>query len=47
MVSGIIELSGAWGGMTAGPNQNNKKGMFENVQIRNGVVKPYLRSLGS
>jgi len=46
MTAGIVHLCGAWGGQLAGPNDNNKKGMFENLEIRNGVVKPYFRALG-
>jgi hypothetical protein len=47
LVAGIINLCGAWGGTMAGPNRNNKKGMFENLEIRNGIVKPYLTSIGA
>lgn len=46
MVAGIINMCGAYGGKMSGPNKNNKRGMFENGQIRNHVVKPYLRTLG-
>lgn len=44
MTAGILSLCGAWKGVTNGPNPNNKKGMFENGQIRNALVKPYLGS---
>ena len=47
MVAGCIELAGAFGGITSPPNRNNAKGMFENIYIRNNVVKPYLRSIGA
>lgn len=47
MIAGIIDLCGAWGGQMAGPNSNNKKGMFENIEIRNNLTKPYLISLGA
>jgi hypothetical protein len=30
----------------SGPTINNRKGMFENAEIRNNIVKPYLRFLG-
>lgn len=43
MVAGIISLCGVWGGNTSGPNRHNKRGMFENTDIRNTVVKPFLR----
>ena len=29
----------------AGPTKHNRKGMFENLGIRNGIVKPILREL--
>jgi len=45
MTAGVINLCGAWGGNTAGPNKNNKRGMFENTEIRNGLVKPFFRSM--
>lgn len=46
MVAGIINLCGAFGGVMSPPNKNNEKGMFENVSIRNNVVKPYLKGIG-
>jgi hypothetical protein len=46
MVAGVVHLCGVFGGDMSGPNRNNAKGMFENVRIRNGMVKPYLRELG-
>lgn len=45
--AGIIGLCGAWGGKTSGPNKNNPKGMFENANIRNNFVKPFLKSMGA
>lgn len=45
MVAGVVNICGAFGGGMSGPNKNNMKGMFENVEIRNKIVKPYLRSL--
>ena len=47
MTAGIIEKCGAFGGVTAPPNDNNKRGMYENLDIRNGLVKPYLSSIGA
>lgn len=47
MTAGIIRICGAFGGDTSGPNTYNPKGMFENVVIRNDIVKPYLRSIGA
>ena len=46
MTAGIINLCGAWGGDMAGPTPYNRKGMFENTQIRNDIVKPYLTQHG-
>jgi hypothetical protein len=46
MVAGIINICGAFGGEMSGANLNNQKGMFENSDIRNKVVKPYLRGIG-
>ena len=46
MVAGVIDICGAWVGDTSGPNRSNQKGMFENVEIRNNIVKPYLQDLG-
>jgi len=45
MTAGIINMCGAFGGSMSGPNRFNKKGMFENAEIRNKIVKPYLASI--
>jgi hypothetical protein len=45
LVSGIMHVCGAFKGDTSGPNRYNPNGMFENERIRNGIVKPYLRSI--
>jgi len=45
MTAGIIDHCGAFGGNTSGPNINNPKGMFENMAIRNKIVKPFLSSI--
>lgn len=47
MVAGIINFCGAWGGVMSKPNRNNPKGMFENYEIRNTLLKPYLSSIGA
>lgn len=44
MVSGTINMCGAFGGEMSGPNRNNPKGMFENVAVRN-MVKDFYRSI--
>lgn len=46
MTAGIINICGAFGGDMFGPNKNNQKGMFENKEIRQNVVKPYLKKIG-
>ena len=45
MTAGIIHHCGAWGGKMVGPTRYNKKGMFENNEIRNDVLKPFLRRI--
>lgn len=46
MTAGIISICGAFGGDMFGPNEFNQKGMFENKEIRQDIVKPYLRKIG-
>lgn len=46
MSAGVVDICGAWGGKMSGPNSNNKRGMFENTEIRNGMVKPFFRKMG-
>ena len=46
MTGGIVSLCGAWGGIMSGPTAYNKKGMFENAEIRNTMIKPLLERLG-
>lgn len=46
MTAGLVDRAGAFGGQLSGPNQYNPKGMFENAQIRDRIVKGYLRSIG-
>ena len=43
----IINTAGAFGGKMAGPNRANQKGMFENTEIRNTIVKPFFASIGA
>jgi hypothetical protein len=42
LTAGVLDICGAFGGKTFGENQWNKKGMFENREIRENVVKPFL-----
>ena len=46
LCAGTTNICGAWGGSLSGPTKYNRKGMFENSEIRNAVVKPYLRRIG-
>lgn len=46
LTAGIISACGANGGKVCGATSANKKGQFENVQLRNSLVKPYLRLHG-
>lgn len=45
MVAGIINKCGAHGGKITGPTAHNQKGQFENIRIRNDLVKSYLRGI--
>jgi len=47
MVAGVINLCGVFMGTLAENNRANPKGMFENAEIRNNMVKPFLRSCGA
>jgi hypothetical protein len=46
LTAGIIYYCGAFGGQLSGPTNNNKKGMFENRDIRDMVLKPLLKQEG-
>lgn len=46
LTAGVIDICGGFGGRTTPPTAHNKKGQFENDEIRNNIVKPYLRSMG-
>jgi hypothetical protein len=43
LTAGILEICGAYGGKICGATKYNKKGQFENTEIRNNIVKPYLK----
>lgn len=47
LTAGIIQLCGAYGGTLQGPHPENKRGMFENLDVRNTVIKPFLRKIGA
>jgi len=44
MIAGAVNVCGAFGGHMA-ISGDNKRGMFENIRIKEGLVKPYLISL--
>jgi len=46
MVGGVLDRCGAYGGVLAGPTGANRRGMFENNEIREKILKPYLKSIG-
>lgn len=45
LIAGIVHLCGAFGGDLLGPITWNQKGMFENLYIRENMVKPYLGAI--
>lgn len=47
MLTGVLGLSGAWLGETAPPDLYNRKGTFENREVRETVLKPYLQIIGA
>jgi len=47
MTAGILNICGAFGGEMYGPNTFNQKGMFENILIRQDIVRPYLKKIGA
>ncbi len=46
ITAGIAHLCGAFMGECGGPSPYNAKGFFENLRIREEVIKPVLRGLG-
>lgn len=47
MTAGVFNICGAFGGKMSGSTPYNRKGMFENTEIRNGITKPFLVSIGA
>ena len=45
MTAGVFHACGAWGGELAGPTRYNKRGMFENAEIRSTIIKPMLKRM--
>lgn len=46
MTAGVIDICGSFGGKMSGPTRYNRKGMFENTEVRNQILKPFLKSMG-
>lgn len=46
LVAGIVNICGAFGGKMSGSDRYNKKGFFENIKIREQIIKPFLISIG-
>jgi len=47
MTAGMLNICGAFGGEMYGPGPWNQKGMFENIDIRANIVRPYLEKIGA
>jgi len=45
LVAGTINICGAFGGKMYPANRYNQKGMFENAEMRDNVVKDYLKKI--
>lgn len=45
MIAAVINTCGAFGGVMS-VNNNKRRGMFENIQIRDSIVKPYMDRIG-
>lgn len=46
LIAASIHLCGAWKGDTVGPGRWNPKGMYENYELREKVIKPILMQMG-
>lgn len=47
MTAGIFAQCGAWTGPCVGPGPHNRKGLFENFDLREDIVKQSLREAGA
>lgn len=45
LIAGLLHICGAWKGETVGPSKENAKGFFENMIIRETILKPYIRTI--
>jgi len=46
LIGGVVHLCGAWGGQTAQINDYDGRGSFENMDIRNSVIRSYTLEKG-
>jgi len=47
LIGGVVHLCGAWGGLTTQISHFDGRGSFENMDIRNSVIRPFLRGIGA
>lgn len=47
LTAGLVHLAGVHGGELIPGNRLNRAGFYENPEIRNRIVKPYLASIGA
>lgn len=47
LTAGLVKMAGFHMGDTVPGNKNNPRGFFERADIRSGIIKPYLESLGA
>jgi len=46
MIAAAINACGAFSGELSDPSHSSKRGMFENIRIREDLVKPYFKQVG-
>lgn len=46
LIASIIHNAGAFGGNVCNENVSTDRARFENVEIRNGIIKPFLKKYG-
>jgi hypothetical protein len=45
MIGGVVRLCGAWGGDSLNTTEYDGRGSFENEEIRDSIVRPFLRGI--
>lgn len=45
IIGGILHLCGAWGGEFVAKDKHDSRGIFENAEIRESIVRPFLRGI--